>query len=184
MRRTLHTTLQQRVQLTAADQPFQSLQEFLDAVRHHGPIADNDEHLARQNSKQQQQQQQQQQPQQPALKRPHLQGPGAPAYNAAAAAAAGPSSSAPAGPSGFGFNRQQQSQQPGQHQHQPSPHAGKPTFNPDISPAEAARRKHNNLCFQCGGKIGAGLEAHAKDCRWRLAKERSGGQHGKRKASG
>jgi hypothetical protein len=184
IRRTLYPSLQQKVKLTATDQPFESLQQFLTAVRNLGPVTDREENeAAKQHPKQQQQQS--------GFKRPYRQGPGAAAggssqgYGPPAAAAGG----APAG---------QQQQQPQQRQSVPrqqqqqqqrpqggrpawqSPHAGKPSFNSSITPAEAAQRRAANRCYHCNTPMSARLQEHASDCRFRQSRE----QGSKRKASG
>lgn len=171
IRRTLYPALQQKVQLTAADQPFQSLQQFLDAVRHLGPVVDREEHEA---AKTQQHQPKQQQ--QAGFKRPYLQGPGAAAPNPAAAAAGG--SSAPQHPpSGQPFRPPPQQRRPG-----PSPHAGKGTYNPDLTPYEASKRRRTGRCYHCNAPLGRLLN-HAPTCKWRLEREKERGT-GKGQASG
>lgn len=175
IRRTLYPKLQEKVQLTAADQPFDSLQQFLAAVRHLGPVTDREEHEA---SKSQPKQQQQ-----AGFKRPYLQGPGAAPNPAAAAAAAGSSGqgSRPPGrpPMRFGQPRQPQQQQQQPPQQGMSPHAGKFSFNPSLSPAEVSRRRRENRCFHCGAPCGS-LTNHAPDCKFRRERE----QANKRQARG
>jgi hypothetical protein len=202
IRKTLYPALQQKVQLTAADQPFESLQQFLSAVRQLGPVTDREDHEARsgqpRSSHQQQPNQQQpnQQQREVGYKRPYYApvGPGA-APNPAAgtnsgswqqgppAAAAGGSQphGPPSGPQQQQQRRQQQ-QQRRQQQQGPSPHAGKATFNPRLTPAEAARRKREALCFHCEAPIGR-LENHSRDCQFRREREAAAAAATKRKAS-
>lgn len=182
MRRTFYPSLQHKVKLTAADQPFESLQQFLDAVRNLGPVTDREENEA---AKQQPKSQQQQQS---GFKRPYRQGPGAVAAGSsqgygspAAAAAGGPSAGQRQQPQQRQSAPQQQQQRPqgGRPAWQPSPHAGKPSFDPNITPAEAARRKEANRCYHCNTPMGAHIQEHAANCQYRQWKEGS-----KRKASG
>ena len=72
-------------------------------------------------------------------------------------------------------------QGPPQDQHAPgtkvpysSPHASKSTFNPNITPAEAAARKRNNLCFHCNRPMHLPIQQHAPDCKLRLQREQQG----------
>ena len=135
-------------------------------MRQLGPVTDREEREQRQSNQQQPpQQQQQQQQRQAGYKRPFYApvGPGA-AVQPQAAAAGGQH-----GPP----QRQQQQQRQGA-----SPHVGKSSFNPALSPAEVARRRAANRCFHCNAPCGR-LENHAPDCKFRREREAAA----KRKAS-
>ncbi len=182
IRHTLYPALQQKMQLTAADQPFESLQQFLTALRNMGSVVDREEHEAAKEAAKAQPRQQQPQQQQAGYKRSFAQGPGAapnPAAGAAAAAAAaGGSSSVQHPQAGQPFRPPPQQRQQGS-----SPHVGKATFNPGLSPAEVARRRRENRCFHCNALMGR-LSNHAPTCKFRLQRESergSGGEGGKGK---
>ena len=163
IRRTLYPALQQKVQLTAEDKPFESLQQFLAAVRQLAPVTDREEHEARAH-------QQQQQQRQAGYKRPFYgpAGPGAAANPDGGSSSGGHQGHPPAAAGGQapGSARGPPQQQQRQQQQGPSPHVGKPTFNPSLSPAEVARRKQQNRCFHCNAPMGR-LENHTQDCKWR-----------------
>jgi hypothetical protein len=185
--RTLYSALQQKVQLTAADKSFESLQQFLEAVRQLGPVTNREEHEVRVG---QQQHHQQQQQRQTGYKRPFYApvGPGAAANPAAGASSGswqpGPPAAAAGGtqPHGPPQGSPQQQQRWQQQQQGPSPHVGKATFNPRLTPAEAARRKREGLCFHCEAPIGR-LDNHSSNCQFRRQREAAAAAAAKRKAS-
>jgi hypothetical protein len=175
VQRSLHSQLQSKMQLTAANKPWESFADYCSSLRNVGAAMDRD--LNRDLNQQQQQQappaSKQQQQGYAAAAGKHA-GAGGGGSGSKPGAAAPYCSGAPAAGGGGSGGKQQRSSGRVQHharycpsprQQGFSPHVGKTCYNPAITPAEARRSRDAGLCFFCGTvSWTAAAKDHMRNC--------------------
>lgn len=168
LRQSLHPKLREQLLLTHENKVFTEFDDFCTATRNLGSIFDREQNELEKQQRIHSQLQQQQYKQQTQQQRKDF-------YRAQAAAGSGrpfrpgfaPGAAAASSSAGAGGPIMRQRETVRYHPYQ-SPHADKSSYNPNLTPAEAARRKRASECFTCNApgvpKFAPAAE-HGPECR-------------------